>query len=66
MEEFVKAWEKEFDSVNGNPEENSDFDSDNDINPLDGLDSLGRYYSSAKQTKKQQISSENTMMRKPI
>jgi len=46
LEEFVRAWEKEFDSVNGNPEDNSDFDSDNDVNPLDSLDSLGRYYSS--------------------
>ena len=46
LEEFVRAWEKEFDSVNGNPEMNSDFDSDNDVNPLDSLDNLGRYYSS--------------------
>ena len=43
---FIKTWEKEFDKVNGNPEDNSDFDSDNDINPLDSLDSLGRYYNS--------------------
>jgi GTP-binding protein len=26
-----------------NPEDNSDFDSDNDINPLDTLNSLGQY-----------------------
>ena len=64
LEEFVRAWEKEFDQVNGNPEENSDFDSDNEVNPLDSLDSLGRYYSSG--AAKQQISSENTMKRKPI
>lgn len=64
LEEFVRAWEKEFDSVNGNPEENSDFDSDNDVNPLDSLDNLGRYYSSERA--KQQITSENTMKRKPI
>ena len=43
---FIKAWEKEFDAVNEDPEDNSDFDSDNDINPLDTLDSLGRYYNS--------------------
>ena len=63
MHDFVRSWEKEFDQVNGNPEENSDFDSDNDVNPLDGLDSLGRYYST---TRQQQISSENAMKRKPI
>lgn len=60
----MRAWEKEFDSVNGSPEDNSDFDSDNDVNPLDSLDNLGRYYSSERA--KQQISSENTMKRKPI
>lgn len=64
LEMFVRTWEKEFDSVNADPEENSDFDSDNDVNPLDGLDSLGRYYNT-KQSK-QQISSENAMKRKPI
>ena len=46
IEEFVRSWEKEFQFVNQNPEENSDFDSDNEINPLDTLDSLGRYMSS--------------------
>ena len=66
LEEFVRAWEKEFDIVNGNAEENSDFDSDNEVNPLDGLDSLGRYYNTSKTTRKQQISSENAMKRKPI
>lgn len=50
LQEFVKAWEREFEDVNGNPEENSDFDSDNDVNPLDSLDSLGRYYSSGRKT----------------
>jgi len=49
--------------VNGNPEENSDFDSDNDVNPLDSLDSLGRYVNSRRS---QTISSDNTMKRKPI
>ena len=48
LHEFVKAWEKEFDEVNGSPEDNSDFDSDNDVNPLDSLDSLGRYYFSGR------------------
>jgi hypothetical protein len=48
IEEFVKSWEKEFDFVNKDPHENSDFDSDNEINPLDTLDSLGRYMLSAK------------------
>ena len=48
IEEFVRSWEKEFQFVNQNPEENSDFDSDNEINPLDTLDSLGRYMSSQK------------------
>lgn len=37
LAQFIKTWEKEFDEVNAvvDPEENSDFDSDNDINPLD-------------------------------
>jgi len=46
IEEFVKSWEKEFEFINKDPHENSDFDSDNEINPLDTLDSLGRYMSS--------------------
>ena len=50
LEHFIKAWEREFDRVNATaqnpPEENSDFDSDNEINPLDQLDALGRYASS--------------------
>lgn len=67
LEEFVRAWEKEFDSVNADAIHNSDFDSDNDVNPLDSLDDLGRYYSSAKRSgRSAQISSENTMKRKPI
>ena len=56
IEIFVKSWEKEFEFVNKDPQENSDFDSDNEINPLDTLDSLGRYMSSAA---KQTITSEN-------
>jgi hypothetical protein len=62
LKEFVRQWEKEFDLINANPEENSDFDSDNDINPLDTLNNLGQYTSKATQ----QITSENTMKRKPI
>lgn len=64
LEAFIKSWEKEFDGVNRNPEENSDFDSDNDINPLDTLDSLGRYYNS--QEAVQQMSSENAFKRRQI
>ncbi len=63
MEEFVKSWEKEFDFVNQNPEDNSDFDSDNEINPLDTLDSLGRYMSSEK---KLTISADNQFKKRPI
>ena len=61
LKEFIRQWEREFDFINMNPEDNSDFDSDNDINPLDTLNSLGQYSS-----KTQQISSENVMKRKPI
>lgn len=46
LKEFIRQWEKEFNYVNMNPEDNSDFDSDNDINPLDTLDTLGRYSNS--------------------
>ena len=46
LKEFIRQWEKEFTYVNMNPEDNSDFDSDNDINPLDTLDTLGRYSNS--------------------
>ena len=62
LELFVRAWEKEFDAVNGDIEDNSDFDSDNDINPLDTMDDLGRYYNSKRQT--QQMTSENALKRK--
>lgn len=46
---FIKQWEKDFDRLNQDPEENSDFDSDNDINPLDTLTFEGGYASSKKQ-----------------
>ena len=58
---FVRQWEKDFDRSNSNPEDNSDFDSDNDINPLDSINQHGEYTS-----KQQQISSENKMKAKPI
>jgi len=67
LEAFIKSWEKAFDFINSEPWENSDFDSDNEINPLDTLDSLGRYISSssAKQPG-QQIQADNKMKKKPI
>ena len=61
LEVFVKSWEKEFDFVNADAADNSDFDSDNEINPLDTLDSLGRYTSAPSQ-----ISADNRMKKKPI
>lgn len=61
LEMFVRQWEKDFDRSNQNPEDNSDFDSDNDINPLDSINQHGEYTS-----KQQQISSENKMKSKPI
>jgi hypothetical protein len=48
LEHFVRAWEKEFDRLNVNPEENSDFDSDNDINPIDSVNKDGSYFSTKK------------------
>ena len=57
----MRQWEKDFDRSNPNPEENSDFDSDNEINPLDGVDRLtGQYYST------QKISAANSKKQKPI
>jgi GTP-binding protein len=56
----VDSWEKEFLFVNQAPEENSDFDSDNEVNPLDTLDSLGRY------TSKHAVTSDNKHKKKPI
>lgn len=43
---FINQWSKEFDRLNPDPEDNSDFDSDNDINPLDTLTPAGKYVSS--------------------
>jgi len=50
----------EFDFLNPDPEYNSDFDSDNEINPLDTLTKVG--YS----TTVGGISTENSMKKKPI
>lgn len=49
----------EFDTYNAEPEENSDFDSDNEVNPLDTL--ITNSY-----TAEGGLSSENPMKRKPI
>ena len=38
LEMFVRQWEKDFDKVNKDPELNSDFDSDNEINPIDTVE----------------------------
>lgn len=37
IEAFMNQWSKDFDRINPNPEDNSDFDTDNEINPLDTL-----------------------------
>lgn len=62
LEAFVRQWEKDFDRSNPNPEDNSDFDSDNDINPIDGINQHGEYISKTSS----QISTENKMKTKPI
>ena len=62
IETLINQWNKDFDRVNPDPQDNSDFDSDNDINPLDTLTPAGKYTSS----KQAQISSENLMKKKPI
>lgn len=59
LEDFIGQWEHDFDKLNPNPEENSDFDSDNDVNPLDSLNQLPS-------VKAQKISSENPWKKKPI
>jgi hypothetical protein len=60
LEDFIKQWEIDFDRINPHPEDNSDFDSDNEINPLDTLNQ-GVYTTSA-----QKITSENLLKKKPI
>lgn len=62
LEMVIRAWEKDFEAMNPDPQENSDFDSDNDINPIDSISTDGKYFSSTKS----QISSENRMKKKPI
>ena len=62
MDEFINDWKREFDILNPNPEENSDFDSDNEINPLDTITNTGQYKSS----KKMPISTDNKMKNRPI
>jgi len=62
IETLISQWNKDFDKMNPDPADNSDFDSDNDINPLDTLTPAGKYTSS----KSAQISSENAMKKKPI
>lgn len=37
LTEFVRQWEADFNFANQDPENNSDFDSDNEINPVDTL-----------------------------
>lgn len=51
---------KEYDKLNPDPEENSDFDSDNEINPLDTITKAGYPTSIGG------ISTENLMKKKPI
>lgn len=50
--------ENEIDNLNPHPEENSDFDSDSEVHPIDSI-SVGAF-------KPGKISSENSMKRKPI
>ena len=46
LEQLINQWSKDFERLNPDPENNSDFDSDNDINPLDTLTPGGKYTSS--------------------
>lgn len=50
--------ENEIDRLNPSPGENSDFDSDSEIHPIDMI-SVGQY-------QKGKITSENSMKKKPI
>ena len=61
LEMFARQWEKDFDRVNPEPENNSDFDSDNDINPIDSMNQLGIQRNSPGG-----ISSDNIRKSKPI
>lgn len=63
LELFVRQWEKDFDRVNRDPEMNSDFDSDNEINPIDTVEQLNASFKKPAG----RISSEgNPMLRKPV
>lgn len=63
IEMFVRQWEKDFDRANKDPEYNSDFDSDNDVNPIDTVEQLN----ASLQKPVGKISSEgNPMLRKPV
>jgi GTP-binding protein len=65
LDVFIKTWEKDFEKMNENPEENSDFDSDNEVNPIDTINTNGRYVQSqSKMT--ELVSSENLMKKRPI
>lgn len=46
LEVFIRQWEKDFVKLNPHPEDNSDFDSDNEVNPLDTITAAGKYVSS--------------------
>lgn len=60
MDYSANELSKEYDFLNPHPEYNSDFDSDNEINPLDTMTKAG-YVSSVGG-----ISTENSMKKKPI
>ena len=60
-EAMILTWEREFDELNKDPEENSDFDSDNEVNPLDTLVPAGTEYMPTPS-----ITSENKRKRRPI
>lgn len=58
LEDFIQQWEHDFDRLNPYPEENSDFDSDNELNPLDSLSQVPM--------KTHKIQSENRYKKRPI
>lgn len=60
LDVVVEEWEHEFDAMNPFPEENSDFDSDNEINPMDTLTT------SAEGIIIQGMQTDNSMKKKPI
>jgi len=40
LEHFVRQWERDFDHANPDPMNNSDFDSDNEVNPVDNINQV--------------------------